>query len=381
VKLRSGRRRQRSLAPLALLVTDRPLVPPWSGNRVRILGLIHVLRAAGWRVVLLINDRAAAEELRTLVDGIVVVHGRSYQGGDPSVGFDVRPFRQAVTDVARTLSPSVVIAEYAWLAPALSGVPGGVERWVDCHDVLHERTSRFQAAGLDPWVICMPEQEAALLASADLLLASQEREAVVFQGFTSVRRVVTLLPPISFPNGFRPAAGEGHTVLAVGARHAGNSTILEFARDVWPSVSARMPEARLRVVGEIAETFSALPGVDAVGGVDNIGREYGRAAAVVCPIAVGSGVKIKVLEALRFGKATVVTPVAVEGLPQSSPEPWICAESLPECADAVLGLLLDRPRRAELEQRALAYGERYLSLEASVERLRPLLTAAAESPA
>jgi succinoglycan biosynthesis protein ExoO len=355
------------------VVTDRPLVPPWSGNRVRILGLMAALRAAGSRVALLVNDRPAAYELRPAVDGIVVVRGRSYQGGDPALEFDVRPFRRAVRDVAAELAPWAAIAEYAWLAPALADVPVGTARWVDCHDVLHERTSRFTGAGLDPWVVLTPEQEAALLDGADVLLASQERDADVLRRLVPAAHVVTLLPPIVLPETAAPAAEDGRSVLAVGAKHAGNDAIRDFVRDAWPRVAARVPGARLRIVGEVAESIAAQPGVDLVGGVDDLVREYAAAAVVVCPVTVGSGVKIKVLEALRHGRPAVVTPTAVEGLPPGAPEPWLLARSLDECADGVARLLLDPAARAELAGRAAAYGERHLSLAAAADRLRPFV--------
>jgi len=356
----------------ALLVTDRRLLPAWSGNRLRILGVIRALRALGWKVVLVGANLGPLEQLKPLVDGLFAVRARSFPGGDLAT-FDARPFRRAVDRAAAEVRPAVAIAEYAWLAPALRTLPRGVRRWVDCHDVLHERTARFRAAGLDPWTICTREQEAGLLNCADVLITCQERDAQVLQTLLPRKRTVCMLTQIDLPEGFGPVPAHGNMVLAVGAHHAGNEGICEFASEAWPRVIARVPQARLKIVGGIGALLPDLPGIDVVGQVDDLHRHYESAAVVVCPVTVGSGVKTKMLEALRLGKAVVVTPAAEEGLPISERRAWVTADSLPACADAVAALLEDGTGRAQLEERAFAFGEKHLSAESFQDQIRPLL--------
>ena len=359
---------------VALLVTDRRLMPAWTGNRVRILGVVRALRAQGLRVVVIGAQDPSLHDVRPLVDGVIAVRARPFQGG-PIAAFDPRPFRRAVDRVARRFEPEVAIAEYAWLAPALSGLPRGTRRWVDCHDVLHERCARFQAAGLDPWTVCTLEEEVERLRTADVLIVSQHRDEELLGSLLPHREVVTLLPEIPLPDGYRPAAAGGRTVLAVGSAQPGNEMVREFARVGWPRVLSRVPDARLRVIGAVGEGLAGLEGVDAPGDVDDLAGEYARAAAVVCPVAVGSGVKVKLLEALRLGRPTVATPLASEGLPRATLA-WAEAESVAGCADAVAGLLLAPASAAALGRAAFAFGERHLSATAASACLRPLL----ESP-
>jgi hypothetical protein len=82
------------------------------------------------------------------------------------------------------------------------------------------------------------------------------------------------------------------------------------------------------------------------------------------------------LEALRYGKAVVVTPQAEEGMPPPEHRAWITAETLPACADAVALLLKDSDARAELEVAAFAYGQRYIAFESFREQIRLLLPGA-----
>jgi succinoglycan biosynthesis protein ExoO len=361
--------------PFALLVTDRDLIPPWSGSSVRILGMIRSLRAAGYRVVVVGSQRESLERLGAEVDGTMLVEASQFATGDTIATFDLQPFAQAVARACRRLRPELVLAEYAWLAPTLANVPPGTRRLVDCPDVLHEHTLRYRAAGLERWIECTAEQEASLLSAADVVIAIQESEGRIFRSLLPDKEVRVVLPAISLPPGFRPEHADEKTVLMVGSAHVANETIGTFARDHWPRVLERVPGARLRIVGSIGAKVTPSAGIVVVGSVEDLVPEYSRAGAVVCPVETGTGTKIKLMEALRFGKATVVTPLAVEGVPADGETPWLCRDSLHGCADALADLLEDSAARAELEDRAFAFGERYLSVESAAERLRSALRA------
>lgn len=358
---------------VAVLVTDRQLVPATRGNRRRILGVLRGLRALGLRVVLISNGHSVDDELQHEIDLHVGVRARGFPGG-PVRGFDSRPFQIAVERVTAAVEPTVVIAEYAWLAPAMRRLPRNVLRVVDCHDVLHQRTLRFRAAGLDPWTECTRREEQALLSFGDVLVASQERDAEILQALMPQSCVRTLLPSVDLPPRALAGSPASRDVLAVGAMHSGNDGIRVFATRVWPHIARASPGARLRVVGSIGEGMAPLPGVDWAGVVEDLDREYAVAAAVVCPIEVGTGVKIKLLEALRLGKAVVATPAAAEGLPAPGRPAWLSGDSVAGCAQPVVALLENADRRLLLESDAFAYGEAHLSFPRFVDDLASILS-------
>ena len=356
----------------AVVLTDRRLVPAWDGNRLRILGLIRALRAVGCRVALVGANLGPVEALTPLVDRLVILRAPSFQGGDLA-SFDVGPFRRALQRVADELRPIVVIAEHAWLAPALLTLPHDVQRWVDCHDVLHERVELFRAAGLDPWTTCTQEQEIDLLSGADVLITRQHRNANTLASLFPRKRVACVMTPIPLPRGFRQVPADGGIVLAVGTPHTGNEAICKFAREAWPRIVARVPQARLEIVGEIGRNLPALPGIEAVVQAADLDQHYASAAIVVCPDTFGSGAEFRMLEAIRLGKAAVVTEAASAGLPVPERRAWITTPSLAAGADAVAALLGDPAARAELEDQAFAFGERHLSLKVFRDRLDALL--------
>ncbi len=342
-------------------MTDRRLLPARRGNRVRILGLVRGLRSSGWQVELIcLPDAGSDDDLRRVADAVHRVRARPFDGGEVS-RFDSRPFRWAVERVVAARRPGVVIAEYAWLGPALGHLPRSVRRVVDCHDVLHERTDRFTAAGLDPWVRCTRSQEADLLRSrgpaphrTGARPGPPAWHAAEHGGGVRVSR--------DRRSGAAPGGRGGSTALAVGASHAGNDGITRFAAAGWPAVVAAVPDARLEVVGSVPAGAPG-PGVRFLGEVDDLRARYRSAAVVVCPIEVGTGVKIKMIEALRYGKAVVATPAAVEGLPLPDEPAWVEAADLDECASAVAALLSSPDERARVERGAAAFAERHLSPE------------------
>jgi glycosyltransferase involved in cell wall biosynthesis len=76
---------------------------------------------------------------------------------------------------------------------------------------------------------------------------------------------------------------------------------------------------------------------------------------VVSPLRIGGGIKVKVLEALRRGKAVVSTAVGVQGLGPDVEDAIAVADDPAQFADACVRLLLDRAERRRLERRALAF--------------------------
>ncbi len=359
-------------APYAIIITDRQVLPPWGGNSLRILGLIRSLRISGWRVALISAEVGAIHQLKAEVEHLVVVKAPIYLGGELNA-FDVEPFRRALEKLVAKLRPAIVIAEYVWLAPAMRSLEGGISRWVDCHDVLHERTARFRASGIDPWVLCTREQESEYLRCADGLIAIQSQDAESLKKLCPSKRVVRLLPSIDLPQHFRRIPKETSKVLMVGARHAGNEGILRFTRRQWSGVLVRVPEAHLQIVGGIGVGIPPIRKVDLVGEVPNLYPYYNSAAVVLCPLIVGTGVKVKMIEALRLGKAVVATRTAAEGLPFSRTRAWLTCDTLTECADLVASLLRNRRKRAQLEDAAYAYGKKYLSRRRFLLDLRSIL--------
>jgi glycosyltransferase involved in cell wall biosynthesis len=127
-----------------------------------------------------------------------------------------------------------------------------------------------------------------------------------------------------------------------------------FLEFVWPAIRARRRNANLLIAGaaspELRSRWSRREAVHAPGFVDDLGACYKEAAIVICPIRIGGGSNIKVLEALAWGKALVATSFSFGGFADIlRPEVDLCvADSADGFAAACLRLMNDTAMRATI---------------------------------
>jgi glycosyltransferase involved in cell wall biosynthesis len=144
---------------------------------------------------------------------------------------------------------------------------------------------------------------------------------------------------------FCPESNES-VVLFVGNMTQPNRLALSwFLTSVWPTVLSSHPTARFRIVGRVAFSSEAYAGVsvERVGPVRELAPEYRRAQVVVAPLVSGSaGVKIKVAEAMSYGRPLVTTSIGVDNRDVHQLEDGaIVANEPADFARGVISLLSD----------------------------------------
>jgi glycosyltransferase involved in cell wall biosynthesis len=134
---------------------------------------------------------------------------------------------------------------------------------------------------------------------------------------------------------------------------------LYFSRDIFPLILKDVPNVKLFLVGnappsEIASLASNRH-IEVSGRVASLIPFYKHADVVVCPLRIGGGVKVKVLEALGFGKAIVSTSIGAQGLDLSTYRAVAVADEETDFAENVVRLLAHPDERHKQERQALAY--------------------------
>ena len=127
-----------------------------------------------------------------------------------------------------------------------------------------------------------------------------------------------------------------------------------FVREILPRIVTKVPDVKFRIVGLEAEQnvgYLAGPHVDVISDVPDVRPYIERAAIVAVPLRMGSGTRLKVLDALAMGKPIVSTSVGCEGIAVRNTQHLLVADGPEHFADAVLGLLSD-PARGERLGRA-----------------------------
>lgn len=125
---------------------------------------------------------------------------------------------------------------------------------------------------------------------------------------------------------------------------------LWFARDIFPKVRERRPDATFVILGagenKKIRSLADLEGINVHGLVDDVRPYHLAADVVVAPYRFGAGTKFKVLEALALGCPLVSTPNGVRGLPVRSGEHAL-VEAAPDGFASAVVSLLDEPKRAQ----------------------------------
>lgn len=129
------------------------------------------------------------------------------------------------------------------------------------------------------------------------------------------------------------------------------------ALSILPLVRRRDDAATLRIAGArpaaaVREVADAA-GVELRADVQDMGAELRAAAVAVLPMASGSGMKNKVIEAFSSGTPVVTTRAGIEGVDGAvDGVHYVQAETTEELADACLSLIADPARRSALARAA-----------------------------
>jgi glycosyltransferase involved in cell wall biosynthesis len=150
---------------------------------------------------------------------------------------------------------------------------------------------------------------------------------------------------------------DGRTVVFFGLlSYAPNvDAVTYFVREIWPRIAAAHPEAHCKVIGgQPPPALLALAGprIEFTGFVEDLRPHLAAAAAVVVPLRLGGGTRLKIVEAMAMGKAVVSTTLGAEGI-EAVPDRDLLIQDNPDSfADAVIRVLADPDLGARLGQSA-----------------------------
>jgi glycosyltransferase involved in cell wall biosynthesis len=171
-----------------------------------------------------------------------------------------------------------------------------------------------------------------------------------------------------------------------------------FVEEIWGRVQAEVPEARFYAVGQRPapqlDRFRSELGVTLTGWVEDVLPYIANATVYVAPLRMGSGTRLKLLQAMALGKAIVSTRIGAEGLAYTGSKPptqkangteptrgqvvsdremVLVDDNDPAAfANAVVALLHNPARRAALGSAARVFVEAYYDWRVIIPRLEAL---------
>jgi glycosyltransferase involved in cell wall biosynthesis len=171
---------------------------------------------------------------------------------------------------------------------------------------------------------------------------------------------VPAIPKLVVPNGvesayFTPTGEpfEPHSIVFTGAMSyiPNHDGILYFLEEVFPRIERVHADAKVYIVGSNPpKSVSRLARANVIvtGFVEDVRPYVRRSSVYVVPLRMGSGTRLKILEALSMKIPIVSTSIGCEGITVRHDESAMVADSPELFADAVVDLFSNAGRRARL---------------------------------
>jgi polysaccharide biosynthesis protein PslH len=401
------RRRFESMSPARLnilYVSNIPPSPPRSGAQARIHGLMTQLaRRHELTAVILIDDEFDADECGAAMRGycreVVMVSNpggrlakRMLQARSLAsvqsfhkLQLTSPPLQLSLDRLLRGKRFDIVNLEFPYLghyhlrqAPPGEKPPALV---VDSHEIGYDLARQFAGAGSPArriyaaanWRKLRREELGTYRGADGVYLCSTTDEQRLLDQAPGLS--TTVVPNAADVDYYQPRPTDpqpdGCTVVYFGLLSTipNIDGVTHFVQDIWPRIAAARPDARLKIIGgRPPPSLLALAGprVELAGFVPDLRPHLAAAAAVVVPLRLGGGTRLKIVEAMAMGKAIVSTTLGVEGI-DAVPGRDILIEDQPAAfADAVLHLLAEPSLAARIGRSARQLAvERYSWSEAA----------------
>jgi glycosyltransferase involved in cell wall biosynthesis len=139
--------------------------------------------------------------------------------------------------------------------------------------------------------------------------------------------------------------------------------VLWFGQEIWPLIRHIRPATTWAIVGKNPHPrlrpLHGMPGVIVTGRVEQIQPYLDGGRVYIMPFRIGSGTRLKLIEAMAAGKAIVTTALGAEGFPVEHGKQVLVADAPEAFARAVLQLLQDHGQRRRLGEEAIRFAGQY----------------------
>ena len=362
-----------------LMISPTPSHPQTAGNRARIFSLLDSIKSLGHDVHFLFLNRehgdikamqqywgdnfllipykhpssrakAFARKLKKYFGLKSAYTYKIDEWYDPSQDDDLKK-------ILDNIQFDVVIVEYIFFSRALLQCNANTIKIIDTHDVFTDRHLRYlQQSQVPTWYSTSKKQEAKGLNRADVIIAIQDHEAEHFKRISN-KKVITIghmVPLCKLPiNKAKP-----HRALYVGSNNDINVQSVHYLIDkILPLVWKTSPQVELLLAGRICNAVKETKGIVLAGEVNDLTKIYESASLVLNPMRFGTGLKIKTIEALGYGKPLITTSAGAEGLEKGAGKAFLVEDKENDFASSMIELLNNPKRLREISKEAYQFAE------------------------
>ena len=210
----------------------------------------------------------------------------------------------------------------------------------------------------------MSRYEAEMCRRFDVIWATTEIDQKLISPWLLPQQHVKVLPIGVDMDYFQPGSRkrDPHTVISVGTLSwpPNADSVLWFYDDVFSLVKKQVPDTKFVIVGAnpppSVQRLAEDPCVEVTGWVDDIRPHMARSTVMVVPLRGGSGMRVKILNALAMGLPVVSTSVGCEGIAVTPG----CDILVADDADALLQQIVALFEDPQLQRRLSKNGVRLI---------------------
>ncbi len=147
----------------------------------------------------------------------------------------------------------------------------------------------------------------------------------------------------------------------------------KFLNEVWLVLRQRFQDIEVVIGGKRSDEFNLLEGVKGLGFVDDVSEVIAHSPFYFIPVYVGSGIRIKLLEALAYQRIVLTTSKGAQGFEGRHKEHVIIADSVEEWESAIKWILENWGEAVEMAKRGRKLVEEIYSVDGVSRVIRQLV--------
>jgi glycosyltransferase involved in cell wall biosynthesis len=171
-------------------------------------------------------------------------------------------------------------------------------------------------------------------------------------------QIVAMPNTIYIPEQLPASNGTGSILILGAMSYFPNVDAAQFfCKEVLPTLKTKLGKSiQLYIVGSAPEQgvldLGKIEGVTVTGRVESVKDYYMQADIVIVPIRFGGGTRIKILEAMGYGRTVISTTIGAEGIEGKNEKEFIIANSADDYIEACLKYLNQPLLRHTIEANA-----------------------------
>jgi len=139
--------------------------------------------------------------------------------------------------------------------------------------------------------------------------------------------------------------------------------LIWFINKVWIRLLSEKPGIKLRVAGRNAPAWLMdrlnIPGIEFLGEVEDAGEFISSGEILVIPLLSGSGIRVRIIQAMTLGTPVVTSRKGLQGIDASSPEEILLAQNSEQFYESIINILNNKELRAQQAFNARKFIERH----------------------